>query len=82
MPRMEVPAFAAELHGSFADLAAQLQTCVQHLREGESWHMAAALCRFASVDRKKKLLIHQLVLHALQMKTMRTSRRQDLRQAC
>ena len=33
MPRLEVPAFASELHGSFADLVQQLQECVHHRRD-------------------------------------------------
>ncbi len=44
MLRMEVFSFAAELHGSFADLAKQLQECVRYLREGEGWHLVAAVC--------------------------------------
>ena len=35
-PRLEVPSFARELHGSFADLVQQLQECVRWVREGES----------------------------------------------
>lgn len=36
VPRMEVPSFAEELHGSFADLAAQLQECVDERDFGKS----------------------------------------------
>ncbi len=42
VPCMEVPSFAAQLHGSFADLAAQLQECVRLHHEGETGHIVCS----------------------------------------